>query len=897
MGKVKRFLKKIWHPLTAAVAAALLIALVGPIGVQIVPSSNGVSTSTVGFWDQQYEITIGSEVYAAGTADYTTDGTADDVQFQAALDALPATGGRLNVLTGAYSFSATVSRAIDNITIMGTGQGTSFSNNGVAALFSAGAQSNWVLKDFSTDAGGITVTSAVDWTIINVTLGATYYAYDTASGIDASEWAIPTGRGTTFTVAASNASAASIAQADYFTDGISDQVQINAAIAALPASGGTVLLTEGDFDAEFILPVAGVTLMGQGDSTKVRLRDARNSTSTAGGSIGTATITVTDGTQFVAGDFVFVRSPLAFEYRTVQGIAANVVTVTENFTLNHPVGTVVWTNSPIIFIDTIATAYITIKDIKFDGNRTNQMVGVLGNLYPPTAVGQDSGATAAGMEGASIYLWTSSHITVENIHVISSHGHAIESLYSSNFVISNSRFYDSADRAINSMRANSTTDANITIINNFIEETGAADGMALPGSGWGDAIGLHAPTGHKVIIANNIIRLYGRTAIAVGQATNVSVIGNVIEDASLTGWTTGLLGINIQLSSLVSVSGNSVKGGTNGYGTQLIGVDRSEYVTIDGNSLEEGYVYMLGLVGTYMPGIVFSNNVISNPQGGAAPGSAVNMRYLIRPLIIGNSVPDNTTSPYTFYIRDSLAPTALGNTVNTTVSGSTIFYLNNCPDTLLLGNSIAIPGGAPSLTELVGTTTVRFSSQYVEMFMDVLAVSATQIRSNEDLSAGISITFTLDSQPDVPRTLSGHFDTHANITAYSITFTGIDAKGSRTTEVVTQAAGWDWETSNAFATVTSIVMTSRTGTGVGDTMDIGVTDVLGLANSISLFPDGYRGGAEPANVYKIKKNNANAVVAAAQVDTTYDTYDMSVIGLGASDDFTIWYRVSLNIAN
>jgi len=52
---------------------------------------------------------------------------------------------------------------------------------------------------------------------------------------------------------------------------------------------------------------------------------------------------------------------------------------------------------------------------------------------------------------------------------------------------------------------------------------------------------------------------------------------------------------------------------------------------------------------------------------------------------------------------------------------------------------------------------------------------------------------------------------------------------------------------------------------------------------------------ETGDVYKIKKNNANAVVAGAQVNTTYDTYDMVVIGLAATDDFTVWYKSNLNV--
>lgn len=49
------------------------------------------------------------------------------------------------------------------------------------------------------------------------------------------------------TVAASNASNASKGRADYVCDGTADEVEINAALAALPASGGHVWLTEGLF--------------------------------------------------------------------------------------------------------------------------------------------------------------------------------------------------------------------------------------------------------------------------------------------------------------------------------------------------------------------------------------------------------------------------------------------------------------------------------------------------------------------------------------------------------------------------------------------------------------------------------------------------------------------------
>src|SRR3990167_5158168 len=68
-------------------------------------------------------------------------------------------------------------------------------------------------------------------------------------------------------VAASDASAASIAATlpEYRCDGTADDVQINAAIAALPATGGKVVLSEGTFTiASPILLVSNCNLVGQG---------------------------------------------------------------------------------------------------------------------------------------------------------------------------------------------------------------------------------------------------------------------------------------------------------------------------------------------------------------------------------------------------------------------------------------------------------------------------------------------------------------------------------------------------------------------------------------------------------------------------------------------------------
>lgn len=69
----------------------------------------------------------------------------------------------------------------------------------------------------------------------------------TNTDIESDAMTVPEGRTTTIVVAASNSSAVAKEQADYFCDGVDDQVEIQAAINALPATGGTIVLTNGKF--------------------------------------------------------------------------------------------------------------------------------------------------------------------------------------------------------------------------------------------------------------------------------------------------------------------------------------------------------------------------------------------------------------------------------------------------------------------------------------------------------------------------------------------------------------------------------------------------------------------------------------------------------------------------
>jgi hypothetical protein len=75
-------------------------------------------------------------------------------------------------------------------------------------------------------------------------------------------------RGATLIVAASDSTAKEKAGADYICDGTNDNVEINAAIDALPATGGRIILSSGTFSLGAAVALhADCGLEGQGSST------------------------------------------------------------------------------------------------------------------------------------------------------------------------------------------------------------------------------------------------------------------------------------------------------------------------------------------------------------------------------------------------------------------------------------------------------------------------------------------------------------------------------------------------------------------------------------------------------------------------------------------------------
>jgi hypothetical protein len=195
-----------------------------------------------------------------------------------------------------------------------------------------------------------------------------------------------------------------------------------------------------------------------------------------------------------------------------------------------------------------------------------------------------------------------------------------------------------------------------------------------------------------------------------------------------------------------------------------------------------------------------------------------------------------------------------------------------------------IERGFISKNALMENALTNFKIRTKDQFLDCGVTDTDAVRVAEDLSAALPIVFTISVQPDHPRTLT-YILLHANITKYTLVFVGVDARGNVITESHNEvhASPWARTTNNAFAQITSITMTARTGTGVADTCDIGWSDNLGLSNKIKAA----------ASVYRITKNGAHMAPVDYLAEAVYHTVNVSVgAGIGAGDDFAISYEVT-----
>jgi len=170
------------------------------------------------------------------------------------------------------------------------------------------------------------------------------------------------GRCATYTIAANDASNHVKAQADYVCDGTNDDAEIQAAIDALPSSGGKILLSAGTFAIGTSLSIerSDVIIEGQGQGTVLDVTalgaweagvavagsiTETSATLASDASSGDITVTVStgQGSNFSAGDWVRIRSEAVFnggsqkygEIRRVASVSGDDITLTEPITFDY----------------------------------------------------------------------------------------------------------------------------------------------------------------------------------------------------------------------------------------------------------------------------------------------------------------------------------------------------------------------------------------------------------------------------------------------------------------------------------------------------------------------------------------------------------------------------------
>jgi len=343
-------------------------------------------------------------------------------------------------------------------------------------------------------------------------------------------------RTATLVVAASDAFALSKSQADYVCDGTADQVEINAALAALPASGGEVVLSEGNFAiAASITPATNSKIRGQGMATKLT---------------GAAGISIFDLNN---------KDDVKISDMWLYGAGSSDLT------------------SGLVWIQG-GSVRITVKDVKIEATEWGMLIDsggstdilVEGCLF--TDIGDVGGATGYGIITAGL------RVQIINNRFVSVRRHAVyftgSASHSGSYsVCSGNQIYDNDFIAITTGAVSGQpANEHIAISNNVINNT--PKGVYL-----GDLAGYITIVGNTIKDVTQGIYLEGQNSFDMTKLPyHVAILGNVIDTCAY--------GVVILGGSYISIAGNTVKGATtSGIEITYAGNRCVDHVSIYGNTL------------------------------------------------------------------------------------------------------------------------------------------------------------------------------------------------------------------------------------------------------------------------------------------------------------------------
>ena len=717
-----------------------------------------------------------------------------------------------------------------------------------------------------------------------------------------SELLLASSRAATKLVAANDASDAVKQAADYLCDGVDDQIQVQAAIDALPACGGKIALSEGEFNfSGHVSLLSNIWFEGCGDATLLYLVDASNDHVIYGDNITKVFVKnlridsnspgqTSPPSPYKGG--IYFRDVTHFKISDVHskyapGHCIDIGNGCEWGVIHHA-------TTSYAYDDGVAISGTASSILLTDCISHNNGLSLIGT---GSGIEIDDGANLVTVIGCSLH----DNEAGISVHTHSGQPECYDVALSANVIYDNEcgirmhGFNESLGEILFSFNISA----------NIIHDN--------------DGIGIAISQIHNGVVQGNTIRNQTTDGIEVASCKHLTIADNNIYNPGAKGITVngfqfssitdnniyspGAKGIECYSTLYSTVEGNNVRDATE-EGIKMI----ASYCDVLNNLVfgagDNGFELNMSdsniignisesstKVGMYFHGTSAQLNIINNLavksgthgiQLGANPTKNI--------LVSGNSCINNNQDVgpnYGFIAHNATNITVVHNdfsdyqAVPTQKIGAYLSYITSgliCKDNRATGNT---------QHQIIGAGGVDFN-KYVDIFMDVLAVSANHVVNAQACHADpttLTVGSGIAAQPDIPRTFSWSVNNAGGITAADISIKGVDAKGNIVTESFDLTGGLTGETSNAFATVTEVKIENQVNAAAGDTITVGITDVLGLSNFISGTGD----------VYKIKKGNADAVAATAQVDIDYDTYDMSVIGLGAGDDFTIWFKTNLNI--
>ncbi len=330
----------------------------------------------------------------------------------------------------------------------------------------------------------------------------------------------------TTTLAAHDSPASIQAQADYICDGADDQVDIQAAIDALPAGGGKIVLSEGTFNLSkgFDIDIDNVTLAGSGDGTKLFFTNAPKSALASNANSGQKNVVLTDATGFQVNHAVLLYSTASYGYYTIASIVGNTLTMTTNLLANYTTAesaAAIVTSYPIFTID---GANIEVSDFSIDGNRVNRVGGV-NNILNGASDGSAVYPADAGYTDGSITIGqnaNSTNIRVHDLTISNSSEHsiavrALAGITHDNINIYNNTILNAGDKGILFRAVDGGTIEFGQVSNNYIDGTGLANwnDRSAGKFSWGDGIQLHYLAPRRVVITDNTVNDTARSGIWV----------------------------------------------------------------------------------------------------------------------------------------------------------------------------------------------------------------------------------------------------------------------------------------------------------------------------------------------------------------------------------------------